>query len=517
MGRRVFFLSVLAVLTAVCALPVLSMLYRSVHIDGRFTLSAYSGVLDSGRQWRLMWNSVSLAGSVALATVLAGVPLGVLFGKTEMPFRRLLSAAFVVPLLVPPYVLAVSWADLLGCGGDGALDGFSGCALVHFSVFLPVPMILTMVFLRTVDTRLEEAARLVSGWRGALFGVTLPLILPGILLSGILVFLLSFGEIGVPNYFRYDVFPLESFIQFSAFYNFEAATAAAAPSLAVAVALLGLERVFLRDKTRAPRILYGEGGFTRIHLGRRGGVIAAVCALLAVAVVAAPLSALVAEAGGGPAYAEALERAGGSLLRSFVYASIGGACVAVLGFLVGYIIHAKAVPGWRMADTLTIFAFALPSSVVGIGLISLWNHPWSNLVYATPAIVILGYLAKYAALGSRITLARLRGLPASMEEAARISGAGWFRSMAMIVVPLSARALLAGWLVGYIFSLRDTGITMLVYPPGHETLPVRIFTLMANGSRELISAMCVIMTAAALLPLGVGLALWRVPRVWRRR
>ena len=95
-----------------------------------------------------------------------------------------------------------------------------------------------------------------------------------------------------------------------------------------------------------------------------------------------------------------------------------------------------------------------------------------------------------------------------MEEAAQVAGAGWFRRLVFIVAPLARRGLLAGWLVGYIFSLRDTGITMLVYPAGYETLPVRIFTLMANGSPRLIAALCMIMITATLLPVGI---LWMTP------
>nr|MDQ3959859.1 hypothetical protein [Pseudomonadota bacterium] len=61
---------------------------------------------------------------------------------------------------------------------------------------------------------------------------------------------------------------------------------------------------------------------------------------------------------------------------------------------------------------------------------------------------------------------------------------------------------------GYIFCLRDTGITMLVYPPGHDTLPVRLFTLMANSPFERVAALCVVLIAATLLPLTVVGLLW---------
>ena len=112
-------------------------------------------------------------------------------------------------------------------------------------------------------------------------------------------------------------------------------------------------------------------------------------------------------------------------------------------------------------------------------------------------------MAKYTALTSRISVTQLARIPSAMEEAAQVAGAGWFRRMAFIVAPMARRGLLAGWLVGYIFCLRDTGITMLVYPAGHETLPVRIFTLMGNGSTQLIAALCIIMITTTLLPLAI--------------
>ncbi len=184
-----------------------------------------------------------------------------------------------------------------------------------------------------------------------------------------------------------------------------------------------------------------------------------------------------------------------------------------LGFFTGYLIQTRGLRCWRSVDSLTLFLFALPGTVIGIGLISLWNRPWTNFIYSTPMIVILGYLAKYTALTSRISVTQLAQIPPSMEEAARIAGAGWFRRIALIVAPLARRGLMAGWLVGYIFSLRDVGITMLVYPAGQETLPVRISTLMANGSPQLIAALCMVMITATLLPAGV---MWLIPGVIKK-
>ncbi len=523
MTRRMFLGLVAVLLVVIGLLPVLSMLFRSVIADGRFTLESYRGLLASTRQWRLMGNSLALASLVTVLTLLAGVPLGILFGKTDLPFRRFFAVLFVIPLLIPPYIVAVSWYDLLGREGllgrvlgpsiAGAtsrwLFGFPGCVLVFFSIFLSIPLLLTMISLRTIDPRLEEAGKLVSGWRGVMKRITLPLIIPGVSLSAVLVFLLSFGEFSVPNFLRYDVFPVESFTQFSAFYDFEAATAAAVPLAGVTFILLAAETVFLRERTYQLRPAAGAGDAAVISLGGRRNPLAWTVGTLGFVIVILPMLVLLIQSGGWRAYAEAFERAGASLGRSLLYAVIGATLLTLLGFFTGYLVQTKALGCRRWVDSLTVFLFALPSTVIGIGLISLWNRPWTNIVYGTPVIILLGYLAKYTALTSRISAAQLAQIPSSMEEAAQVAGGGWFRRMAFIVMPMARRGLMAGWLVGYVFSLRDTGITMLVYPAGHETLPVRIFTLMANGSSQLIAALCVVMIAATLAPAGI---LWGAVR-----
>ncbi len=505
MTRRLLLGFIVALLVGFGLLPVLSMFGRSIFVDGQLSLAAYGGLLQSTRQWTLMRNSLALSALVTLLTVVTGTPLGILLGKTDLPGRQFLAMLFVTPLLVPPYIFAVSWFDLLG--PDGRLAGLSGCTFILFSIFLPIPMLLTMVFLRTVNPRLEEAGRLCAAWPTVLARITIPLILPGVLLAGLLVFLLSFGEFSVPNFLRFDVFPVESFTRFSAFYDFKAATAAVVPLAGVTLILLFVEAVFLRDRTYLLRPSATPERSPVIALGPHRKWLFALVTAAGFLIVVLPVVVLVSRSAGHGNYAEALRRAGGSLGRSFAFAVGGASLLTVFGFFTGYLVQTRALRCWRAVDSLTVFLFALPGIVIGIGLISLWNTPRTNLVYGTSAIIIIGYLAKYTALTSRIMVTQLAQIPPTMAEAAQVAGAGWLRRLALIQVPLARRGLLAGWLIGYIFCLRDTDITMLVYPPGRETLPVRIFTLMANGSPGLIAALCVIMIAAAVVPIGL---LWLV-------
>jgi iron(III) transport system permease protein len=116
-------------------------------------------------------------------------------------------------------------------------------------------------------------------------------------------------------------------------------------------------------------------------------------------------------------------------------------------------------------------------------------------------MVLFAYLAQYTALTSRITLATLGNVPQSLEEAAAMTGAPWPARIAYVVVPAALPGVVAAWLIGFIFCLRDLGASMLVYPAGQDTLPVRIYTLMANGAPSLISALCVILVAVTLISL----------------
>lgn len=103
-------------------------------------------------------------------------------------------------------------------------------------------------------------------------------------------------------------------------------------------------------------------------------------------------------------------------------------------------------------------------------------------------------------MGVWVTKAGLALIPRSMEEAAATAGAGWMTRTARISAPLAWKALLAAWLLGFLLCFRDSGLAMVVYPPGADTLTVRLSTTMANGQPEIIAAMCVLVLVSVTAP-----------------
>ena len=524
-AKRVTLLVAAAVLIGAGLFPLFVMVAASFRANGAVGVRNYIEVLGSARTWGLFRNSVLLATLTTALTTVVGVTLAILLVKTDIPLRRSLAVAFSLPLLFPPYVLAVGWFEVLGRGGllvswvdssvteatSRSLFALPGAVLVLTTAFLPVVLLLTMTYIRGVNPTLEEAARLSRGWFTVLKDITIPLVAPGILLAIVLVFLLTIGEFGAPAFLRFDVFPVASFTQFSAFYNFGAATAAAMPLILVTLAGLFVEQRVLRWKTYQFGWRGGQGSPV-IPLGRATPFVFPLVAVLAVGMLGVPLSAVLWRGLSPGALGDAIHRAGESVVRSLIYSGVSASVLAALGFFLAYLCHRRSIAGSQWIDALALFLFTLPGTVVGIGLVALWNRPATNWIYATPAILVLGYVAQYSALGTRTILAGFSQVPVSLEEAAEVAGAGWLRRVCLILAPLLRRAIAVSWIVVFIFCLRDVSLALLLAPPGRDTLTARTMTLMANGSPELVAALCllsIVLTITSVGVFGTALRLWR--------
>ena len=154
--------------------PVIVMFIKSFFADGEFSLENYGTLFQSNREWTLLFNTLALAGATTFITVVLGVPLGTLFAKTDLPLRRFFAVLFIIPLIIPSYILAVAWFYCLGRSGivasvlgeaisiltSNLLFGFAGTLFVMVSALLPIVIILTMTYLRMVNQDMEEAGRI---------------------------------------------------------------------------------------------------------------------------------------------------------------------------------------------------------------------------------------------------------------------------------------------------------------------------------------------------------------------
>ena len=162
--------------------------------------------------------------------------------------------------------------------------------------------------------------------------------------------------------------------------------------------------------------------------------------------------------------------------------------------------YAKDRMGNRLPNVLLLLTFIVPSTVLGIALIRYYNLSAMNFIYGTTAILLLAYLGKFGFIASRIIGNGIRQIPVSLEESALVMGIPSWKIFVKINLPLLVPSLFAAFVLSFILSLGELGVTMLVYPPGMELMPVKTFTISANAPEALTSSM-------TLINLGVTIAL----------
>jgi len=323
------------------------------------------------------------------------------------------------------------------------------------------------------------------------------------------------GEFGVPAYLRYPVFSGAVFTQFAAFLDIRAAVVTSIPLGLLVIGGVLAERYWLRA-----RVAFLERARTiplAISLGAWRIVATVGVWAYGLVTVALPLVGLIYEAGGGANYVNALRGAGKSVATSLWTAASAATMMAALGLLLAYFVEWTARGRRNLVDTGLIVLFAAPGTVLGIALILLWNRQGLTSVYASVGIILIGYLAHYTPLAARAVGVGLQAVSPRLEEAARIVGVPWTRMIRRVLVPAVAPAIASAWALTFVFCLRDLDLVMTVHPPGVETLPIRLYTLMANSPSSVtaaLSCILVIVTITCVLLAAGGLALVRRVAAW---
>ncbi|MBN2312155.1 MAG: iron ABC transporter permease [Candidatus Hydrogenedentes bacterium] len=501
---------------AVALAPVAWMLATCLMAEPAAPFAPFADVLTSPRQWALFQGSLILAAFTATGAMAMGAALAYVVTRIAVPGRGTWTALLMVPLVVPPYVFALAWLDLLGRRGplNAALTellgtdapplnvySLAGAAFVMSLCHFPIVFLTTRAALNSIDARFEEAGRLFAGDRRTFFGITLRQAAPGCLAGGLLVFVLALAEFGVPSLLCVPVYTIEVFTKFSAFYDTPGATATAAPLLCVSLLALYLCNRCMRGARRPA----WSGQARHVPPGRgriRRGLGLAACAVAVAGSVVAPVAVLMKRAGALGTYVRAIETAWDELIHSLVTAALAATAMALLALVVAYAARRLRPRAGNALDWAALASLAVPGTVLGVGLIGLWNRPGLlGLVYETVGILLLAYVARFFAVAHKGLETAIDRLDPGLEEAAAASGVSWWRGFIWIVAPLLAPAFAAVWLLTFILCLGELNAAVLVCPPGYTTLSVRIFTLMHYGMNELVAALAVILVMCTVLPL----------------
>jgi iron(III) transport system permease protein len=461
--------------------------------------------------WEPLANTIVVGlGVIAFAVILGG-SMAWLVTRTNVPGRKFLAGALVVPYMLPSWTFALAWLTLFKNGRSGGTPGYLetwGVRTPDWLAYGAVPMIVTLGLhyypfvlllfgnaLRRMDSQLEESARVLgASRRQAIRRIVVPLLIPSLSSAVLLILGRVLGTFGTPYILGLPTdYPL---LSTSLYRSIHTRAPGVAAVIAAVIVLLGVVVVLgdmrlVREQRRFVTI-GGKGGMDRssdLHRWRwpafglgiavfTASVVIPLATLALSTVTFAPgiftadnftlkfwFAADIPEAVGFP---HGLLRGGElyeAMWNSLRIVGLAALLCGLVGLLVGYVVVRS--PSRRLSGLLRQVSF-LPYLVPGIAFaaayLTLFAVPRGPIpaLYGTITLLVLVLLITHLPYSSRSGIAAMMQLGRDPEEAAQIAGAGWVTRLRRIVLPIQKGALTTGVVLPFISGLKELSIVIML-------------------------------------------------------
>jgi iron(III) transport system permease protein len=464
-------------------------------------------------------NSLRLAATTTVLAILLAFPLALLGARYRYPFKGVLSALILVPLILPPFVGAIGARAILGrAGALNALTGlewdilgsakFWGVVVVQALSLYPIVYLNATAALANLDPALDEAAEnLGAGFWRRLLRITLPLVRPGLFAGGTIVFIWSFTELGTPLMFDYyAVAPVRIFYGLKEVENSAQPYALTVVLLAIAIGAYGLGKVAFGRRGHAMYSKASRAGGEKGLEGWRGwaatgafGLVILLALLPHIGVVLTSVAApgtwyesVVPRALTGSHYRQALGAPDsfGAIVNSITYSTLAMGADLVLGVAIAYLLVRTRAAGRQVLDAMTMLPLAVPGLVLAFGYVAMsqrWpmgkGGPLGDLVLGVNPnpvpLLVIAYAVRRLPYIVRSTAAGLEQTSGELEEAAINLGASRLTAIRRIIVPLIAANLIAGGLLVFSFSMLEVSDSLILAQQSrHYPITRAIFAFM---------------------------------------
>jgi iron(III) transport system permease protein len=505
---------------------------------GPLTLQNYAAVYGSLETYQLLWTTAQYAVGLAVVSVLVGFVLAWICVRTNTPLAEHMPWLVFIPYALPSTLTSVAWTLLANPNtgflnelaravfGSGAtpfnIYSFGGMVFVASTHAFALAFAFLTASLYSMDPALEEAASTAgAGPVRTAWKVTLPLAWPAVFSTLALLFILGLESFDVPAFIgipaKIYVFTTQVFVQTSVKvppdYG-QAATYGVLPLLFALVLTYAFRRIIVQPERYAT--ISGKAYRPRrIDLGRWRwfalGVFLLVFFICAVLPVGTLLLVSVA-----PTLLAAKSFTLGSFglqhyhtilgdpvaqraIRNTLLLALLGATIAMaMAFFVAYVTTRTKGAGRGLLEYVLFLPFTFPSVVLAVGI--LWGYiRFPIAVYGTVWILMIGYVTKFLPYGLRSLSAAMLQVHRELEEAARISGAGFGQVLRRVIFPLSLPGLIAGWSLLVIVFMREFSVSLMLWSSGSEVVTVLFYDYWTNGRYGQLGALGMLLVIASLL------------------
>src|SRR5579864_135487 len=537
------------VLTACAVLAPLSLILYQSLLNAPFFdavkavgIDAYAFIFADPDFWTALRNSLLIAAGMTVIAVPLGAVLAFVMERTDFPGKRWLEPMLLVPSFVSPMVLSFGyvvaagpvgfysiWAtDVFGAAPWG-LYSLGAMSVIAGLTHVPNVYIYASSALKNLGSDVEEAARIAgaSPFRVAV-SVSLPLIMPALLFSAVLIFFLGIELFGLPLVLGDP----EGHLVLSTYLykltnklgtpSYHLMAAVAVCIVAMTIPLVLLQRHLLQNVRKYATIKGKAGRIRELPLGAWKWVAVALVGLWLFVAVIVPISGIALRAfvtnwGFGVHLAEAFTLENfrevfneatdvRAIWNTVLLGTVGGAITVACYTAIGFATHRRN-DGWsRLVDYLVLVPRAVPGLLIGLAFLWVFLFfPPLRPLRETIFSMWIAYTVVWLAYGMRLISSSLMQVSTELEEAARTVGARRGRISREITLPLIRHGLLGSWLLVFMIFEREYSTGVYLLAPGTEVIGAELASLWQGGAIDVVAALSLINIVLVFIGLAFAL------------
>ena len=508
--------------------PFYTILTKSVFSSKVEGLTLYNFVrfFTKPYYYQTLIRSLVVCGITVLTTTLIGVPIAYVMTRYNVPGKQLLHIFIIMSLMSPPFIGAYSWIVLMGRNGLVAklfrtfgmtaptIYGRGGIIFVFTLHLFPYIYLYTSGAMNSIDSSLEEAAETLGMNKlKRIWTITLPVILPSILAGCVMVFMTALADFGTPMLLGegYTVLPV---LVYNEYMSESAVDPYMASSLSVIIvccslAVLAFQKLVI-DKRNYQMSSLRPPQETELHGWKRIAVSLPIWIVVFLAflpqIVVVCQSFLERSFSGVVKginlnnYAAILSRLGRNIRNTYVFSFIAIIFIVIMGILVSYVLVRKKGKVANLIDTLIMFPYVIPGSVLGIGLIVAFNRKPVILV-GTAAIMIISYVVRKLPYTVRSGSAFLYQMDPFVEEASINLGVSPMKTFFTVTARMMLPGVMSGAVLSWITCINELSSSIMLYSGKTSTIAVAIYQEVVRMSDGTAAALATILTLTTIISL----------------
>ncbi len=524
-------IGILAVFALFLIYPLISLFVDGFLEEGTgaFTMANFTKFFGKKFYYRSLLNSLKLTVCVTICSLLIGVPLAYIMSFFKIRGKGVIEILIIISMMSPNFIGAYSWILLLGRSGVitqflsntfgikmPSIYGFGGMLLVFTLKLYPFIYMYVSGALKKVDVAVCEAAEsLGCNAIRKVFTVVMPLVTPTAIASALLVFMNCMADFGTPALIGegYDVLPTKIYIEFVGESGGSAYFASAMASLMVVITAV----LFLLQKWYVNKKSFTMSAMRPIQPTRAKGaknVLMHVFTYLLVILSVAPHLVIVwtslrktevqyfVDGYSFESYTKIFDTAFSSIQNTYLYCIIALAIIIILGMLIAYLSVRKKSMLTSAIDTIAMFPYIIPGSVLGITLLLAFNGKGDPLVLSgTATIMIISLVIRRLAYTLRSSSAILYQISPSVEEAAISLGDSPLKAFVKVTAKLMLPGVISGAILSWITLINELSSSVMLYTANTRTMSVAIYNEVIRASYGTAAALATILTLTTVLSL----------------